>query len=62
MLVLVGAARQVDHLIAFNAAGTRVDRVGANACQIVHVKGNDVALVGAGEFDFNFVFARMDIG
>ena len=32
VLVFVGAARQVDHLVAFNAAGAGVDRVGAYAC------------------------------
>ena len=45
LLVLVGAAGQVDDLVAFDRAGAREHRVRADAGQVVDFEGEDVALL-----------------
>ncbi len=35
----IGAADQIDHLIGLDAAGARIDRIGADAGEIVDLEG-----------------------
>src|SRR5262249_41505691 len=51
-----------DHLIAFDAARARVDRVGADGGEVVELEGQDLAFPVAGYADFRLVLARVDVG
>ena len=62
VLVLVGAAGQVDHLVALDAAGARVDRVGADGREVVEVEGEDLAGLGGRQAHLDLVLPRMDVG
>ena len=41
---VVGAADQVDDLVALHGAGARIDRIGADAGEVVDVDGGDAPL------------------
>src|SRR6185437_16577349 len=45
VLASVGSADQPDDLIGLDAAGARIDRVGADAGQVVDLEGGDRAVV-----------------
>ena len=62
LLVLIRAAGEVDHLVAFDAAGARIDRIGADGGEVPQVEREDLALFGARHAHARLVFARMDVG
>ena len=59
---VVGAAHQVDDLVAFHRAGAGIDRVGADAGQVVDVEGGDAPLRVDGHAALDAVVARVDVG
>ena len=58
----VWAADQVDHLVGFDAAGARIDRVGADAGEIVDLEGGDGAVVVDADLGLDAMIAGMDVG
>ncbi len=59
---VVGAADQVHHLVAFHRAGARIDRIGADAGQVVDVDGGDAALGVYAHAALDAVVAGVDVG
>ena len=58
----VGAADQIDHLVRLDARGARIDRVGADAGQVVDLEGGDGAVVLDADFRLHAVIAGVDVG
>ena len=61
MLVLVRTAHQIDHLVAFNGAGAREHRERADAREVVHLEGQDLAVIAHSNARLHQVMARMDV-
>ena len=62
LLMFVWPAGEIDDLIAFDAAGARIDGVGADAGEIIQIKRKNFSRLGAGHAQFYFVFARVNVG
>src|SRR5207248_8239828 len=61
LLVLVRTAGEVDHLVAFDAAGARIDRVRPDGGQVVEVEGEDFPAFRASHANFDPVLARVNV-
>ena len=61
LLVLVGAAGEVDHLVAFDAAGARVDRVRADRGQVVQLERENFPCLCASQANACAMLARVDV-
>ncbi len=60
--VRVRPAGQVDHLVALDPAGARVDRVRPDCGQVVEVEREDLPVLAACEPHLRAVLARMNVG
>ena len=58
----VGTANQIDDLIGLDAGGARIDRVGADAGQIVDLEGGDGAVVFHADLGRDAMIAGVDVG
>ena len=58
----VRAAGEVDDLVGLDAAGARIDRIGADAGQIVDLEGGDGAVLADADLGLDAVVAGMDVG
>ncbi len=58
----VRSADQVDDLVRLDAAGARVDRVGADAGQVVDLEGGDGAVFLDADFRLHTMVARVNVG
>ena len=58
----VGAADEVDDLVRLDAAGARIDGVGADAREIVDLERGDGAGAGYSDLGLDAVIAGMDVG
>ena len=58
---VVGPADQVHHLVALHRAGARVDRIGADAREVVDVDGGDAPLRVDGHARLDAVIAGVDV-
>ena len=58
----VGAADQVDDLVRLDAAGARIDRVGADAGEVVDLEGGDGAVALDADLRLHAMVARVDVG
>ena len=59
---VVRAADQVHDLVALHRAGARIDRIGADARQIIDIDGGDAALGIDGHAPLDAVVAGVDVG
>ena len=62
LLVPVGPAGEVHHLVALDAARARVDRVRADRGEIVQLKGQNFSRPGNGNPDFRSMLPRVNVG
>ena len=60
--VLVGPAREVDDLVALDAAGAREHAEGADAGEVVDLEGQDLAGLGGRDAALDAVLAGVDVG
>ncbi len=58
----VGTADEIDDLVRLDAAGARIDGVGADAGEIVDLESRDGAVAGHADLRLDAVVARMDVG
>ena len=58
----VGPADQVDDLVGLDAGGARIDRVGADAGQVVDLEGGDGAVVFDADLGLDAMVAGVDVG
>ena len=58
----VGPAGQVHHLVRLDARGARIDRVGADAGEVVDLPGGDGAVLLDADLGLHAMVARMDVG
>ncbi len=59
---IVRSAGEVDDLIGLDAGGARIDRVGADAGEIVDFESSDDAFLGDADLAFDAVIAGMNVG
>src|SRR6266545_879435 len=58
----VGPAGEVDDLVRLDARGARIDRVGADAGEVVDLPRRDGAVVLDADLRLHAVVARVDVG
>ena len=58
----VRAADQIDDLVGLDAAGARIDGVGADPGQVVDLEGSDGAVLADADLGLDAMIARMDVG
>ncbi len=58
----VGAAHEVHHLVSLDAGGARINRVGADAGEVVDLPRRDGAVAGDADFGAHAMVAGMDVG
>ncbi len=58
----IGAAGQVHHLIGFDARGARIDRIGADAGEIVDLEEGDGAVLVDADAALDAMIARVNVG
>ena len=62
LLVLVRAAREIDHLVALDPAGAGIDRVRTDGGEIPEIEGENFTFPGARDPDPRLVLAGVDVG
>ena len=58
----VGRADEVDHLVGLDAGGARIDRIGADAGEIVDLERGDGAVVLDADLRLDAMIARVNVG
>ena len=58
----VGPAHQVDDLVGLDAGSARIDRIGADAGQVVDLEGGDGAVALDADLGLDAVVAGVDVG
>ena len=58
----IGPAGQIDHLIALNAAGARVDRIRPNGGQVINFERENFTGFGGCQSRLDAMLASMDVG
>src|SRR5208337_2406255 len=58
----VRAAGEIDDLVRFDAAGSRIDRIGTDAGQIVDLERGDGAIALDADLRSDAMVARVDVG
>ena len=58
----IGPAGEVDDLIGLDAAGARIDRIGADAGEVVDLEGGDGAVLPDADLALHAMVARVNVG